>query len=224
MFAGGVFLLRQRVCKLSHFDSRYNGCNRARWRRRLVHPWHSGPVPRLAALRHRHEQEGWRGRRIGFWRLVLVALVAGLAVVKAAGVYGRLVAAPVGQRGEATASRRPRGDARPADRCPDARCCRPRPGSRKSTRRLRRRRGTGGPVPRSLRSKGSAGRGQGSWMSESGKPVLWPPCKPNVARWQPRVGKSRRKRLRLGTSRRSLVLRIKRWQPGAHSHAMVPVK
>jgi hypothetical protein len=33
---GAVFLLRQLVCKLSHFDSRYYGCNCARERRGLV--------------------------------------------------------------------------------------------------------------------------------------------------------------------------------------------
>jgi hypothetical protein len=51
---------------------------------------------------------GWRARRwratAWVWRLVLVALVAGLAVINAAGVYAQLVAAHVGQRGEATAA------------------------------------------------------------------------------------------------------------------------
>jgi hypothetical protein len=38
------------------------------------------------------------------WRLVLVALVAGLAVINAAGVYAQLVAAHVEQLGNATAA------------------------------------------------------------------------------------------------------------------------
>jgi hypothetical protein len=38
------------------------------------------------------------------WRLVLVALVAGLAVINAAGVYAQLVAAHVGERGAATSA------------------------------------------------------------------------------------------------------------------------
>jgi hypothetical protein len=38
------------------------------------------------------------------WRLVLVALVAGLAVINAVGVYARLVAAHVGDRGAATSA------------------------------------------------------------------------------------------------------------------------
>jgi hypothetical protein len=49
---------------------------------------------------------GWRARRwratAWIWRLVLVALVAGLAVINAAGVYAQLVAAHVGDRVAAT--------------------------------------------------------------------------------------------------------------------------
>jgi hypothetical protein len=49
---------------------------------------------------------GWLARRwrvtSWIWRLVLVALVAGLAVINAAGVYAQLVAAHVGDRGAAT--------------------------------------------------------------------------------------------------------------------------
>jgi hypothetical protein len=51
---------------------------------------------------------GWLARRwrttAWLWRLVLVALVAGLALINAAGVYAQLVAAHVGSRGEATAT------------------------------------------------------------------------------------------------------------------------
>jgi hypothetical protein len=51
---------------------------------------------------------GWLARRwratAWIWRLVLVALVAGLAVSNAAGVYAQLVAAHVGDRGAATAA------------------------------------------------------------------------------------------------------------------------
>jgi hypothetical protein len=46
---------------------------------------------------------GWLARRWGvtawIWRLVLVALVAGLAVINATGVYAQLVASHVGERG-----------------------------------------------------------------------------------------------------------------------------
>jgi hypothetical protein len=51
---------------------------------------------------------GWLARRwhttAWLWRLVLVALVAGLAVINAAGVYAQLVSAHVGERGAATAA------------------------------------------------------------------------------------------------------------------------
>jgi hypothetical protein len=51
---------------------------------------------------------GWLARRWRatalVWRLVLVALVAGLALINAAGVYAQLVAAHVGLRGEAASS------------------------------------------------------------------------------------------------------------------------
>jgi hypothetical protein len=49
---------------------------------------------------------GWLARRwratAPVWRLVLVALVFGLALINAAGVYAQLVAAHVGERGAAT--------------------------------------------------------------------------------------------------------------------------
>src|SRR6266446_1792811 len=49
---------------------------------------------------------GWLARRwratSWIWRLLLAALVAGLAVINAAGVYAQLVAAHVGDRGAAT--------------------------------------------------------------------------------------------------------------------------
>ncbi len=49
---------------------------------------------------------GWLARRwlvtAYIWRLVLVALVAGLALINATGVYAQLVAAHVGERGAAT--------------------------------------------------------------------------------------------------------------------------
>jgi hypothetical protein len=48
---------------------------------------------------------GWLARRwratMWFWRLILVALVLGLAVINAAGVYAQLVAAHVGSRSQA---------------------------------------------------------------------------------------------------------------------------
>jgi hypothetical protein len=48
---------------------------------------------------------GWLARRWRattlVWRFVLVALIAGLAVINAAGIYAQLVAAHVGQQGEA---------------------------------------------------------------------------------------------------------------------------
>jgi hypothetical protein len=51
---------------------------------------------------------GWLARRwrttAWIWRLVLVVLVAGLAVINAAGVYAQLVAAHVGERGAAVAN------------------------------------------------------------------------------------------------------------------------
>ncbi len=51
---------------------------------------------------------GWLARRwrvtAWVWRHVLVALVAGLAVINATGVYAQLVAAHVGLRGEATSA------------------------------------------------------------------------------------------------------------------------
>jgi hypothetical protein len=50
-------------------------------------------------------QPGWFARRwlvaAYIWRLVLVALVAGLALINATGVYAQLVAAHVGERGAA---------------------------------------------------------------------------------------------------------------------------
>jgi hypothetical protein len=42
--------------------------------------------------------------------------------------------------------------------------------------------------------EGQRGRGQTLGICESGKPVLWPLCKPSAPRWPPRAGKSRRKR------------------------------
>jgi hypothetical protein len=49
---------------------------------------------------------GWLARRwrvtAWIWRLILVVLVAGLALINAAGVYAQLVAAHVGERGAAT--------------------------------------------------------------------------------------------------------------------------
>jgi hypothetical protein len=51
---------------------------------------------------------GWLARRwrttARVWRLVLVTLVAGLAVINATGVYAQLVAAHVGERGAAAAA------------------------------------------------------------------------------------------------------------------------
>jgi hypothetical protein len=51
---------------------------------------------------------GWLARRwratAWVWRVILAALVAGLAVINAAGVYAQLVAAHVGERGAATAA------------------------------------------------------------------------------------------------------------------------
>ena len=51
---------------------------------------------------------GWLARRwratAWVWRGVLVALVAGLAVINAAGVYAQLVAAHVGERGATTSA------------------------------------------------------------------------------------------------------------------------
>jgi hypothetical protein len=51
---------------------------------------------------------GWLARRwrstAWIWRLVLTALVAGLAVINATGVYAQLVAAHLGMRGEAAAA------------------------------------------------------------------------------------------------------------------------
>jgi hypothetical protein len=51
---------------------------------------------------------GWLARRwratAWVWRLVLMVLVAGLAVINAAGVYAQLVAAHVGDRGAATSA------------------------------------------------------------------------------------------------------------------------
>ena len=51
---------------------------------------------------------GWLARRwrvtAWIWRTVLVALVAGLAVINATGVYAQLVAAHIGSRGEAAAA------------------------------------------------------------------------------------------------------------------------
>jgi hypothetical protein len=51
---------------------------------------------------------GWLARRwratVWIWRLVLMALVAGLAVIIATGVYAQLVAAHVGDRGGATSA------------------------------------------------------------------------------------------------------------------------
>src|SRR5260370_40739873 len=48
---------------------------------------------------------GWLARRwratVWFWRYILVALVTGLALINAAGVYAQLVAAHVGERGAA---------------------------------------------------------------------------------------------------------------------------
>src|SRR5258708_27385975 len=50
---------------------------------------------------------GWLARRwrstAAVWRVTLVALVAGLAVINATGVYAQLVAAHVGEHGAAVA-------------------------------------------------------------------------------------------------------------------------
>src|SRR6266446_1670871 len=51
---------------------------------------------------------GWLARRwhvtAWFWRIALISLIAGLAVINAAGVYAQLVAAHVGERGAATSA------------------------------------------------------------------------------------------------------------------------
>jgi hypothetical protein len=51
---------------------------------------------------------GWLARRwrvtAWIWRLVLVVLVVGLAVINATGVYAQFVAAHVGERGAATSA------------------------------------------------------------------------------------------------------------------------
>jgi hypothetical protein len=49
-------------------------------------------------IAHRWRVTSW------IWRLTLVTLVAGLAIINAAGVYAQLVAAHVGERGEAAAA------------------------------------------------------------------------------------------------------------------------
>ncbi len=51
---------------------------------------------------------GWLARRwhvtAWFWRIALISLIAGLAIINAAGVYAQLVAAHVGERGAATSA------------------------------------------------------------------------------------------------------------------------
>jgi hypothetical protein len=73
----------------------------------VQHPWHSGPVPPLAALRHRHERNGWRsdgGRTRGFgasssWR----SLTGSRSSMPRASTRN-WSPSHVGQRGEATAA------------------------------------------------------------------------------------------------------------------------
>jgi hypothetical protein len=48
---------------------------------------------------------GWLARRWrGFWRVTLVALVAGLAVINASGVYAQMLAGHLSERGAATST------------------------------------------------------------------------------------------------------------------------
>jgi hypothetical protein len=149
---------------------------------------------------------GWLARRwratAWVWRLVLVALVAGLAVINAAGVYAQLVAAHVEQHGKATAAVETQ-EATLAARIHmashnvadlDRRLSQIDTAIEEKAKRGK----TSATLPR---SKANAKPVRRLWMSESGKPVLWPPCKPSVRRWLPSGVKWTRKSHRSGRRR-----------------------
>jgi len=140
---------------------------------------------------------GWLARRwrttVWFWRYILVALVVGLAVINAAGVYAQLVAAHVGDRGAATS----RLEEQTADLEAkigvqahtvvdlDRRLARIDAAVEKATERGRtnaalsamegRRKARAGLVDERRRDAGA----------------LWQPCRRNAPPWAPRAGRSR---------------------------------
>jgi hypothetical protein len=161
---------------------------------------------------------GWLARRwrvtAWIWRLVLVALVAGLALINAAGVYAQLVAAHVGQRGEATSAVETQSATLAAridvqthvvadldrrleqiDSAVEEAAKRGRTNAALSAMEGQRR-ARAGLVDERKREAGTS----------------WQPCKQNAPRWPPKGARLRRKPHRSGTWRRSLVLPTKRRQ------------
>jgi hypothetical protein len=122
---------------------------------------------------------GWLARQwrvtAWIWRAVLVALVAGVAVINAISVYAQLVAAHIGDRG-AVHSAIEMQDAALASRIEVAAHT-----VADLDRRLgqidtaRKRRSAARPTPPCRPWKPSAGSARASWTSETVKPVLWQP-------------------------------------------------
>src|SRR5258708_4920088 len=118
---------------------------------------------------------GWLARRwrttAAVWRVTLVALVAGLAVINATGVYAQMAAAHLSERGAATSTIQTQDaafaalidvQAHPVADL-DRRLGQIDSGSGESVAR---------PTPPYPRWKPSAGPARASWMSETARPAL----------------------------------------------------
>jgi len=140
---------------------------------------------------------GWLARRwratAWFWRLILVALVAGLAVINATGVYAQLVAAHVGERGAATSAIETPGC---GTRRPD-RGCGPPGRRRRPAAQPGRRRDRGSRQARQDQycAFGHRGTAQGPCRPRRPAPARGrgplPTSRPSALHWAPEAGRSR---------------------------------
>jgi hypothetical protein len=145
---------------------------------------------------------GWLAKRwrmtAWIWRLVLVALIAGLAVIKATGVYAQLVAAHVGERG-ATTSAIETQDAALAARIEVAVH-----NVADLDRRLNQVDTTIEEAAKRGKTNAALSAIEGQRKARAGlvderRRDSWQPCRRNAPVWPPRAGKSRLRRRRSGT-------------------------
>jgi hypothetical protein len=120
------------------------------------------------------------------WRVTLIALVAGLAVVNATGVYAQLVAAHVGERGAATSAVETQDAALAARIDVQAHTV------ADLDRRL-------GQIDLAIESQR---RARAELMDERRREAgaSWPPCRPNAPAWPPEARRWHRRRRRSATS------------------------
>jgi hypothetical protein len=137
---------------------------------------------------------GWLASRwratVWLWRLVLAALVLGLALINATGVYAQLVAAHVGLRGEAAAAVETR-DAEIVSRIDvqahivadlDTRVSQIDAAISEATRR-----GRTNAALSAIEGQKRARAGLTDARKREAD-TLWPPCKRSAPRWPPRAG------------------------------------